>query len=283
MEYIRRKVYLSRSITPRDSNGDGSLDSLTLTPTTKVLQIPLTNSYDDIGLFDVSDNDSTQIIDVSSIFGDTIVTSDIIQPKDDIGPVIIDWGGGGGTGGGIGNEDVIEYCSDVSANNGVKLTQSSDGWLFNPNDGDSTLYSYPAPTFIPNNTLCTYPDYSTLIGGGGGGTGTATIKNFFTRWNFGEITWDRNRCNWSDKSSWSKFESTAKSEAIKVCKANGFSDTLDWYNVGPLPGDCNGGRPFKNVKHRASYVGTCCTKYDDDGKCTKSHTTYLYQYCFYCK
>jgi hypothetical protein len=79
MEYIKRKVYLNKYLTPFDSNGDGVLDSIVISATTKTLQIPLIHSYDDMGIFEVSDEESFEIIEVSSLFNDTITDDDIKQ------------------------------------------------------------------------------------------------------------------------------------------------------------------------------------------------------------
>lgn len=70
MEFLRRKVYLSKYFRPYDSDGDGILDSLILSATTKTLQIPLIQKFDDIGIYRTLDPmvEDVEIIDIDNLW-----------------------------------------------------------------------------------------------------------------------------------------------------------------------------------------------------------------------
>ena len=70
MEFFRRKVYLSKYFRPYDSDGDGILDSLILSATTKTLQIPLIQKFDDIGIYRTLDPmaEDVEIIDIDNLW-----------------------------------------------------------------------------------------------------------------------------------------------------------------------------------------------------------------------
>ena len=70
MEFLRRKVYLSKYFRPYDSDGDGILDSLILSATTKTLQIPLIQKFDDIGIYRPLDPmvEDVEIIDIDNLW-----------------------------------------------------------------------------------------------------------------------------------------------------------------------------------------------------------------------
>ena len=61
MEYIKRKVHLTKYLTLQDSSGEN--DTLVFKSIDKIIQIPLTQSYDDMGVYDVS----VDIIDINDI------------------------------------------------------------------------------------------------------------------------------------------------------------------------------------------------------------------------
>ena len=70
MEFLRRKVYLSKYFRPYDSDGDGILDSIILSATTKTLQIPLIQKFDDIGIYRTLDPmaEDVEIIDINNLW-----------------------------------------------------------------------------------------------------------------------------------------------------------------------------------------------------------------------
>jgi len=70
MEFLRRTVYLSKYFRPYDSDGDGVLDSLILSATTKTLQIPLIQKFDDIGIYRTLDPmvEDVEIIDIDNLW-----------------------------------------------------------------------------------------------------------------------------------------------------------------------------------------------------------------------
>ena len=161
MNFIKRKVFLTKDLKPFDTNGDGVFNALVLSATTKSIQVPLTHSYDDMGVFEVSNDETFEIIDIISIFDDSI--TGITQPTETTGTTTtIDWGSGTSeSAGGIEvNGDVWEYCGDTLANNYLILSgNSEDGYfLVNPTDMSTYTPPFPQPIFEQNNQLCSQTD-----------------------------------------------------------------------------------------------------------------------------
>lgn len=280
MEFISRKVFLTKNLVPYDSDNDGVMDSLVLSATTKTLQIPLKQSYDDIGIYEVSEEESFVIIDVGSIFDDNISGDDVTQPTPGVDPQTSTWEGGG-EGGGATDPNRHEYCSDITATNGVTLSDLQ---------ADP---SYPSGTlFVINNSLCTYVNTGTpdpIINEGG----SNNVSNMYCILGPNTST----ICNWTT-SSWSNYYSTALSAADTYCRNRGYSSgTLDDSDFeidgNTIPqGDYStaydansnpNGTAFAEVSLKGTESRSCCTSRDSDGNCTNWVTKYRYNFCFYCK
>lgn len=156
MNYIKRKVFLTKDLVPYDSNNDGHYDSLTISATTKSILIPLITSYDDMGIFEVDDEEIIDIIDIGSIFDDGIDGKDITQPPDPTDPNSSDWGSGTGQGsGGAGQPYDYEYCGDVSAPNYQSI--QNIGSYFGVVGTDTQIIAGLTAmniTLVVNNSLC---------------------------------------------------------------------------------------------------------------------------------
>jgi hypothetical protein len=285
MEFINRKVFLTKYLRPLDTNGDGIFNALVLSATTKTIQVPLRHSFDDMGTYEVSDEESFEIIDIGGMFDDGI--TGVTQPPDGPGEVTgTTWDGGGTSGNGGTNENEIKYCNDLTAINGTSLTYDGSKATLTPNDGSPTTYDSPLPTFTITNTLCEY----TVVDNGGGGSGTvgsSTIKGQFHIYNWNKYT--TTVCEWTE-STWSSFTSTARDYAKSYC-VNQFGsgyrvvEKNDLYFNGQYigGGSCTDDSAiFYDVKLWETKSGSCCKKRDEDGICTKSVTKYRHKYCFYC-
>ena len=110
MDFIGRKVFLSKGLVPYDSDGDGIMDSLVLSSTDKTIQMPINQNFDDIGLYEVPLEETIEVIDNYTLFGD-ISVGDIKTPDDVIVIDDISWVGGatGGT-----NNGPVKFCSDIN-------------------------------------------------------------------------------------------------------------------------------------------------------------------------
>ena len=119
MEFLKRKVFLTKYLVPVDSDNDGVLDSLTLSATTKTLQIPLVQSFDDIGIYDtISEEDQIpfEVIDFGNMWDETNDGSDDGGTGGNGEIIPVDWGSGDG-GVGSNGEDTLELCDDPNATN----------------------------------------------------------------------------------------------------------------------------------------------------------------------
>jgi hypothetical protein len=282
MNFIKRKVFLTKDLKPFDTNGDGVFNALVLSATTKSIQVPLTHSYDDMGVFETSNDESFEIIDINSVFNDTI--TGITQPNGpSTGSTTVNWGNGTSElGGGIvEGPDGIAYCGDETAINFVTLTQSPN---LNSVGGTITLgttpygIEYGSNDFNIDNSLCSYTSDTTDTSGETNetdvGFGLQTLYNNCGNGQDGP----NNSCGgdpcvggWVgssspyalDVSSWSDYESTAEVLATAHCRqlyGNNTATFLDSatdfiYNgqVIPSNGDCyggNGGNAFPGVKNK---------------------------------
>ena len=113
MDFIHRKVFLSNDLIPYDSNSDGVNDTLIISKTDKIIQVPLTHRFNDIGLYDVYDDNTVTILDIVSVIDGNIDQSQIEQPNQPEDIIEINWGGG--------NMDEIKpdvvtvsYCTDTT-------------------------------------------------------------------------------------------------------------------------------------------------------------------------
>jgi hypothetical protein len=304
MNFIKRKVFLTKDLKPFDTNGDGVFNALVLSATTKSIQVPLTHSYDDIGIFETSNNEIFEIIDIASIFDDTI--TGITQPNSSSsGITTIDWGNGTSETETTPIGFIVEYCNDNTATNYLILTATTDGYaLYNPNSNTLNQYPPPSPNFIPNLSKCEYPPITdgdsnpvemednltdnisypmqTLYNGCTASCGSSACLP--------PTDTDGTTDGWTTINSWSSYESHAEAFAISKCKSLYSNTTATILTSGDFPsgvsqGDCStvGSLAFAGVKHHTTSGGHyCCTSNcGEDGE--TGIYTYRYRYCFYCK
>jgi len=224
MDYINRKVRLDLSLRPYDSGGDGKIDSLTVSAITKNIQVPLRLTFDDMGIFEtVPLEERLDIIDISSIWDDTIKGSDTAQPPPTFTGVTSDWGSGDSNGGGTQtNSLIVDYCSDITAENyqglsfvnGDAILSSSGGT--SPNlINQSSSYSAPLPTF--NQCCCVYTDNGQQSGGDVGDIGGMSVSFIQNK----VSTTSNDECDWIVASSlaaaWALYQPTAIADANAHC------------------------------------------------------------------
>lgn len=297
MEFIKRKVFLTRDLKPVDTNGDGVFNALSLLATTKIIQIPLIHSFDDMGVYEVSNDEHFEIIDIGGIFDGSI--TGVTQPPVGPGPITGNtWNGGGSSDSPPSNDGQVEYCGDLSAINGASVTFSGSTAILTPNNSSPVLYTSPTPTFIINYSLCTYEQPI-----GVDNTATSTVSGMEKLFNWGTYSTDACGSQWTTISTWNSFQSTAYNAATSRCQTLfGPSATVltnnDFINPSTgnaiAQGDCsnpptvdaNGnlsGLAFAGVKLQQSWGPYyCCTS-----NCGENNETgvykYRYYYCFYCK
>lgn len=292
MDYIHRKVFLTKNLVPHDSDGDGVMDSLVLSATTKNIQVPLRQSFDDIGIYEVSTEESFEIIDIAGFMDDTIDGGTITQPTTPPSVTGNTWNGGG-TSQAVQQE--VFYCDDTTAlNYQVKSSGVRNGqnvFILTDVLGNETIYGQDAnglyPTLTVNNTLCTYSytvDPGTETGGGtgpesGGGSGLVTLTG-------------QGGCgqSWSNVYSYN-YENTALANANAYCSTNYGSSTLSSssFPSGYVQGDCNtaGTSVFSGVKLKSHTETWCCQNGDyscgdNNDQCCGWVRQFEFTYCFYC-
>ncbi len=295
MDFIKRKVFLTKDLKPYDSDGDGIFNALVLSATTKHIQIPIRHSFDDIGIYEVDEEESFEIIDIGSFFDGSF--TGVTQPTDDPTITGSTWDGGGSSGNGGTNDEKVPYCNDLSAINGAYLTIFSSGATIVYNNGPSvgTTYPYPIPTFEVDNSLCRYEDVDPGPSGTGSNTGGSSGFGMQTLFNNCGGSCGGNPCvtpigsYWTTVSSWSSYSSYALNNAINKCRAlygNTTATVLTNADFGSTPqGDCTtqGTLAFAGVKHQQTWGGYyCCTANCGTDDETGVYT-YRYKYCFYCK
>ena len=291
MDFIKRKVFLTKDLRPYDTNGDGVLNALVLSATTKIIQIPIRHSYDDMGIFEVSDGVGFEVIDIGSVFDEDI--KDIVQPIGDIQLTGNTWDGGGSVGNGGSNDESVTYCGDLTAINGTTLTYLSGDVVLTPNNSGPTTYQSPVPTFVINNSLCVYDDPNVGIsdGNGEGGNVSDMLCVLSCEGEFGCDTGlfgEFCSPSWLIPSTWSDYTTTATSKALDKCVGLGFTRLLDNsdFNFGTtiIPqGDpvYNVSQPFAGVMLKNDDSVNCIPTLDSDGE-VGSNTGYRYEFCFYC-
>lgn len=311
MNFIKRKVFLTKYLRPYDTNGDGVFNALVLSATTKTIQIPLTHSYDDMGVFEVSDEESIEIIDIGGVFDDKI--TGVTQPSKPITVINIDWSGGGSVGNGGTNDTDVKYCNDLTAINGTTLTFISGGdAVLNPNNEPPTTYESPLPTFTIDNSLCQYEqvigDLNTGDTGGSNVSNEICIVSSLGHGNSSHVTTtvqprfitaQNGTCNaswfdfspWDVKPTWTQYQSKALSNALDYCQSLGLGYTRvlinsDFeYNGTTVPqGDPinDPTQPWAGVKLKSSTSGQCCAARNNDNECVSNLTGYWYNFCFFC-
>lgn len=163
MDFINKKIFLTKYLVPYDSNNDGVTDSLILSAITKHIQIPLFTKMDDIGIYESvseKDQDELEIIDIGNLWDETNTGSG--DGGVDVNPNIgIDWGDGGYPGGTNTSGEVINACIDEYANN-FNINYFNLNELYNNSNGVLGVKV--------NNVGCTYS--SGGQSGGASGTGT---------------------------------------------------------------------------------------------------------------
>jgi hypothetical protein len=141
MDYIQRKVFLTKYLTPFDSDGDGKDDSLVLSATTKTIQIPLSLSFDDMGIYDIVDDERVEFIDIGGLFDGDI--GDGATPEDGgTTSTGSNWGPNGGNTDNAGSGGVIEVCTDQTASNYAGNIDPNTGALTLPDGSVDTVYEY---------------------------------------------------------------------------------------------------------------------------------------------
>jgi hypothetical protein len=278
MEFISRKVFLTKDLVPYDSDGDGVMDSLILSATTKSLLIPLRQSFDDIGIYETDDEEFVEIIDIGGIFDDSIDGDDITQPTTPEEPDTNDWDSGGSS---QTDGQEIFYCSDTSATNYlVKTTETRDdkpAIVLTGPSGLETVYFQDLngdfPTFTVDPTLCKYDNFSSDASGGGnaGTSGGGSPIITFSRWS---------KCD----ESWASYKSDALDIANAYCQNTYNSSVLYIPSGQPDGGSCTDtSQAFSGVKLRTvASTTTCCKSYTcNNGRCCPA-LRYRYSFCFRC-
>jgi hypothetical protein len=301
MDFIKRKVFLTKNLRPLDTNGDGVFNALVLSATTKTIQVPLRHSYDDMGIFEVSDDEDFEIIDVGGLFDDSI--TGITQPTPPPSLTGITWNGGGSVGNGGSNDTEISYCNDTTAQSYSVLSYNSFGTeaILTPNIGTPTTYLAPIPKFTIDNSLCKYDPVFNEPGSGQGSSASDNVSDIQCKMSC-PCAWAANEdgdcgihsgcpaCDWTTL-SWNSYKSTALSNANAHCQTMygfNYTSTLtdsDFVNGSTtIPqGNANTTQPFAGVSLKNHWDGQCCITRNDDGSCAKYLVRNRYEYCFYCK
>ena len=126
MDLINRKVYLSKKLGFRDTSGDGVLDGIFYEPKDSIIQIPLIQKFEDIGVYGVYDEPEFEVFDISDVIENTIPSDTIgdIKPGEPIGPIDMGWDDGDFDSDGSANE--IYVCSDTNSPFYQKVTEGID-------------------------------------------------------------------------------------------------------------------------------------------------------------
>jgi hypothetical protein len=114
MSFLKRKVNLSNTLRPYDSTGNGLNDMLVTSAATKTIQIPIIQQFDDMGTYEVDDDETFVVIDLASLL-DEAGTG--VQPPPLFVPTGSTWGTGGNNTGGTVEifGGYVFYCDDPSA------------------------------------------------------------------------------------------------------------------------------------------------------------------------
>jgi hypothetical protein len=300
MDFIKRKVFLTKNLKPYDSNGDGVFNALVLSATTKHIQIPIRHSFDDIGIYEVDEEESFEIIDIGSFFDGSF--TGVTQPTDDPSVTGNTWNGGGDAGNGGSNDTEIRYCGDVTAQQYSVLTYNGGTAVLTPNNGPATTYPAPIPIFTIDNSLCVYDDNPGDLSGTGD-TGSDNVSDMFClrssegHGDPGHVSTTTNPrtgyCNnsWFNVSPWNvtsvwtgSYENVAYSKAVAYCQSQGYTTTLQSSDfTGSIPQGNpinNASQPWAKVKYQSVVQGSCCANPPD---CTITPTGTYWRYCFFCK
>jgi hypothetical protein len=309
MDFIKRKVFLTKNLRPFDTNGDGVFNALVLSATTKSIQIPLTHSYDDMGIFEVSNEEDFEIIDIGAIFDGSI--KDITQPSGTPSVTGVTWGDGDidPTGNGGTNDTEIRYCSDLSAINGAVVTAISGGAEIEYNNQSvATQYLNPTPTFIADGSMCQYES----TGAGPSGTGSndggsfgsvqrclvssdghgdpghvsTTTAPLLTSNGYTSVNCNASWFNvnpWYVRPDWNDYKSTALAKAEAHCISQGFTRVMNQYDYYveyglQATGSPGGIQPWWGVKYEAKVQGKCTVSTTPAIKITGTY----WKFCFHC-
>ena len=298
MDFIKRKVFLTKNLRPFDTNGDGIFNALVLSATTKSIQIPLTHSYDDMGIFEVSNEEDFEIIDIGAIFDGSI--KDITQPSVTPSVTGITWGTGSGTtvGNGGTSDTVISYCSDLSAINGAKVTIIPGGAEIKYNDNPITLlHLNPIPTFIADGSLCQYESSGAGPSGSGSNDGGSfgSVERCLFSYDGRPVSVSTSpkrgvNCNpswfdvspWNVKGNWNDYKNTALALANVECINQGFARVMtfaDYFGEygNQSQGSPGGFQPWVGVKFQAKIQGNCTYNY-----LLPNFTGTNWKFCFHC-
>ena len=287
MEYIQRKVFLTKYLRPFDSDGDGVMDSLILSATTKTIQIPLTQSYDDMGIYDISDEETVDIIDINSVFNDGIPGGSVTQPTGTT-TTTISWGTGTinyvttgdtidlGSSSSTTNSATITFCSDTTALNYQQLSLTSNGSVLINSDGTTVEYPSPQPKFMDDLSTCKYNNGGVIPTDGGVTVGSEVIECLTTNYT---------------PTKWVDFQLTAKSNADTHCASLGKTSVRISPTAPSAPTPlCNGGLPGGSVFNGVSNCTTTSRQRQigtrpagNVGEIAVYITEYNHKYCFYCQ
>ena len=124
MDFIHRKVFLNNNLIPYDSDGDGFDDSLIISKTDKIIQVPLTHKFEDIGLYDNYVDNTVTILDIVSVIDENIDQSQIEQPEQPEDIIEINWNSDVDS---FSSDDtIITYCTDSNENNTYYATKQEN-------------------------------------------------------------------------------------------------------------------------------------------------------------
>lgn len=117
MELFNREIPLNKSLTYKDSNGDGVLDTITYGVKDHIIQIPLTHKFDDIGFYDIYEEPPIEVFDILDVINTNIPKDNIEQPTKDPDLQENVWSDGVINSLDDGVSNIIKYCTDVNSPN----------------------------------------------------------------------------------------------------------------------------------------------------------------------
>jgi hypothetical protein len=82
MEFIHRKIVLTKYLQTVDTNGDGLDDTIFYGTNDKILQIPIIQKMDDMGIYNIYEDVEVEIIDVKPIWITIDTTNNLIEVEE---------------------------------------------------------------------------------------------------------------------------------------------------------------------------------------------------------
>jgi len=82
MEFIQRKIVLTKYLQTIDTDGDGLDDTILFGTSDKILQIPITQTMDDMGIYNIYEDIEVEIIDIKPIWMTIDTTNNLIEVEE---------------------------------------------------------------------------------------------------------------------------------------------------------------------------------------------------------